>query len=108
MTNKKRTDAYVFTADVNSTVDMEKIDIVRKAVASINKSIMQTYMWQVRRAMYNGQMVPKKPILQRVSLKARLGKNNPAYAAKYKQQWIKSIKLEDATRIDVYIHQRSN
>lgn len=105
MTNK-RCDAYVFTADVNSAVDMEKIDIVKKSVASINKSIMQAYQWQVRRAMYNGQMIPRKPALKRVTLKPRLGKNNPAYATKYKHQWIKSIKMEDAVRLDVYIHDR--
>jgi hypothetical protein len=94
MIMKKRTSSYAFTADVNSVTDMQQIDFLRKSISIINKSAKES-------AKYSGQ----KPKLYRVSLKARLGKSNPA-AAKYKHQWIKSIKLEDAVRLDVYIHTR--
>jgi hypothetical protein len=102
---KKRTDSYLMTIDPMSCTDMEKIAIVRKTIAIGNKTKLQTHKWQVKRARRWGEPEPKAPTLHRVSLKARLGKNNPAYA-KYRDQYIKSIKLEDAQRIDVYIHER--
>lgn len=92
---KRTSNAYVLTADVKSVSDMQAIEIVRKTVATSNRIARQTAKW-----------TGKTPTLYRVILKPRLGKNNPAYAAKYKHQYIKSIKLEDATRIDVYVHQR--
>ena len=94
---KQRTDAYVFTADVNSVADMQQIEVVRRTVATINRRNRAAAKWSI-----------KEPEIFRVTLKARLGKNNPAYAAKYKHQWIKSIKLEDAQRIDVYVQRRYN
>jgi len=92
---KARTDSYIMTADPLSIGDMAQIQLVRKTVAASNKLAKQ-------RAKYSGAT----PVLYRVCLKARLGKANPAYEAKYKQQWIKSIKLEDAQRIDVYVNER--
>ena len=89
-----RTDSYIFTADPMSTNDMQQIELVRKTVALSNKRARQI-------AKRNG----KEALIYRVCLKARLGKGNPAYA-KYKNQWIKSIKLEDAQRIDVYVQHR--
>ena len=102
---KTRTEAYVMTADVNSVGDMAQIEIVRKTVATSNKIARTAHKHACRYAMFKGEPEPKAPMLYRVSLKARLGKNNPAYEAKYKQQWIKAIKLEDAARIDVYVHE---
>ena len=84
MNTKTRTDSYIFTADPLSGEDMRMIDVVRKTVKTTNLFSEKKY---------------------RVCLKARLGKNNPAYAS-YKHQWIKSIKLEDAQRIDVYVQRR--
>ena len=92
---KQRTAAYVFTADVNSVADMQQIEVVRKTIATVNRRNREAAKWS-----------GKQPEIFRVTLKARLGKNNPAYAAKYRQQWIKSIKLEDAQRIDVYVQHR--
>lgn len=92
---KQRTDSYVMTADINSVVDMQSVEIVKKTVATSNKLARQRAKW-----------TGEKPTLYRVCLKPRLGKNNPAYATKYKHQWIKSIKMEDAVRVDVYIHER--
>jgi hypothetical protein len=91
---KKRTENYIFTADPMSVNDMQQIEIVRKTVATSNMIAKQ-------RAKY----ADVKPVIYRVCLKARLGKSNPAYA-KYKNQWIKSIKLEDAQRLDVYVQER--
>jgi hypothetical protein len=98
---KRTSKAYIMTADVNSVNDMRQIEIVRKTVSSSNAQAMFAYKQAMR---FNRDVA--KPNLFRVVLKARLGKNNPAYAAKYKNQWIKSIKLEDAARIDVYVHAR--
>jgi len=92
---KQRTNAYAFTADPMSVVDMEKIALLRKVVANMNKDEMLRIKWNPT----------AKPRLKRVCLKARLGVGNPA-APKYRHQWIKSIKLEDAARIDVYIQDR--
>lgn len=91
---KVRTDAYMFTADPLSVNDMQMIERVRNAIKAVNKQARQTSTWK------------QEPVqLFRVCLKARLGKGNPAYA-KYKNQYIKSIKLEDARTIDVYVQRR--
>ena len=102
---KARTDAYVMTADINSVTDMSQIEIVRKTVRTSNKLAMWAYKWACKRAQYNGEPMPKKPMLYRVCLKGRLGKGNPA-AAKYKGRYHYHVALEDATRIDVYVHER--
>ena len=91
---KVRTDAYMFTADPLCVSDMQMIETVRKTITIVNKQARQTSRWMQE---------PAK--LFRVCLKARLGKENPAYA-KYKNQWIKSFKLEDARTIDVYVQRR--
>jgi hypothetical protein len=103
---KARTDAYVMTADVNSVNDMAAIEIVRKTVRTSNKLAMESYKWVCKRAEYHGEPKPRKPMLYRVCLKGRLGKGNPA-AAKYKGRYHYHVALADATRIDVYVHQRS-
>lgn len=94
MNKKTRTSNYIFTADPMSVNDMQQINIVRKTVRTSNVLSKQ-------RAKWSGE----KPVIYRVCLKARLGKGNPAYA-KYRGQWVKSIKLEDAQRIDVYVQER--
>ncbi len=90
-----KSSSYLFTADVLCVSEMQEIERVRKAIAITNTFIRDN-------AKRTGN---KKLITYRVCLKARLGKNNPA-ASKYRNQWIKSIKLEDAQRIDVYIWER--
>jgi hypothetical protein len=94
MNKKPRTPNYIFTADPMSVSDMQQIDIVRKTVRTSNILAKQRAKWS-----------DQKPVIYRVCLKARLGKKNPAYA-KYRGQWIKSIKMEDAQRIDVYVQER--
>ena len=94
MNKKPRTPNYIFTADPMSVNDMQQIDIVRKTVRTSNILAKQ-------RARWSGE----KPVIYRVCLKARLGKKNPAYA-KYRFHYIKSIKMEDAQRIDVYVQER--
>ena len=93
---KNRTPAYLFTADPASAGDMDMISTVRKTVSAMNTLSRQSVK-------YSGGI----PKLFRICLKARLGKKNPA-AAKYSKQWIQSIKLEDAQRIDVYIQERKD
>jgi hypothetical protein len=94
MNKQNRTPNYIFTADPMSVNDMQQIEIVRKTVRTSNILAKQ-------RAKWSGE----KPVIYRVCLKARLGKKNPAYT-KYFGQYIKSIKLEDAQRIDVYVQER--
>jgi hypothetical protein len=94
MNKQSRTPNYIFTADPVSVNDMQQIEIVRKTVRTSNALAKQ-------RAKWSGE----KPVIYRVCLKARLGKGNPAYS-KYRNQWVQSIKLEDAQRIDVYVQER--
>ena len=101
---KRTSRAYVFTADVNSVTDMQAIQIVRKTVATSNRISRLHYQNKLKWNPNATDLVAPKQ--HRVVLKPRLGKNNPAYDAKYKNQWIKSIKLEDAVRIDVYVHSK--
>lgn len=99
---KQRTDAYVFTADPNSSSDAHMIEIVRKTVRVTNA-----------RARLEAKWSKQKPQIYRVCLKARLGVNNPASTI-YRNKttfWGKkgdyqSIKLEHAQRIDVYVQRR--
>ena len=102
---KKRTDSYLMTIDPLSVTDMEKLAIVRKTIATGNRLKLTTHKWQVKRARRWGEEEPKVPTLHRVTLKARLGKNNPA-ASKYKGRYNFHVAMEDAQRIDVYIHER--
>lgn len=97
---KQRTPAFIFTADVMSSADMQQIAIVRKTVKTSNAMAMTAYKQQVAWG-HN----PSRPAQHRVCLKARLGKGNP-YAYLYANQYIKSIKLEDARTIDVYVQTR--
>lgn len=102
---KTRTDSYVMTIDPLSVSDIENLAIVRRTVSVGNKLKMRTYMWQCRTALYRNEDQPLPPVLHRVSLKGRLGKNNPA-ASKYKGRYHYHVAMEDAQRIDVYIHER--
>lgn len=99
---KKRTDSYIFTADPLSVNDMQQVEIVRKTVAVSNKLARQHAKW-----------TGEKPRIFRVTLKGRIGKNNPfAYIYREKRTYwgrkgdYQSIKLEHAQRIDVYVQQR--
>jgi hypothetical protein len=79
-----RTENYVMTIDPKSTVEMEQLASIRATVKTLNKINKQSF---------------------RVSVKGRLGKNNPA-AVKYKNMGIVTIALADAVRYDIYIHNR--
>lgn len=103
---KARTTSYVMTADVKSTYDMQQIELVRKTVATSNRLAKQRHAYACRRALFHGEPMPKAPVMYRVSLKGRLGKNNPN-ASKYAKRYCYHIAMADATRIDVYIHERN-
>jgi len=99
---KSRTSAYVFTADPLSADSMQQINLVQASVRAVNSFNKLT----------------GNPKRFRVSLKGRLGKNNPAAVNYQRTQrlinrsfypWTnpyQTIKLADAQRIDVYIHSR--
>lgn len=99
---KLRTDSYIMTADPLSANDMQQIEIVRKTVSIANKRAKAAAKWK-----------GTKPVLYRVCLKARLGRDNPN-ADIYRNKttfWgrkgdYQSIKLEHAQRIDVYVQLR--
>lgn len=97
---KQRTSKfYVLTADVLCADSMQEINIVQRTVRAIN----------ARNKLIGD---PKR---FRVSLKGRLGRNNPN-AIKYRSRvgvpsiWraspYQTIRLCDAARIDVYVHAR--
>jgi hypothetical protein len=90
--NKPRTEAYVFTADPLCADDMFRIELVRKSISAANAVAKQ-------KALYTNE----KPKLFRVSVKGRLGKNNPA-SVNYHYFQMGGIRMKDAARYDVYIH----
>lgn len=93
----KRTSAYVFTADPLSCDSMQQINGVQATIRAVNAY----------------HKLVGNPCRLRVTLKGRLGKNNPA-AAKYRYAtrpypWsnpYRTISIADAQRIDVYVHSR--
>ena len=101
---KVRTDSYIMTADPLSANDMQQIEIVRKTVSIANKRAKAVAKWK-----------GTKPVLYRVCLKGRLGRNNPD-ADIYRNKmghWgrkgdYQSIKLAHAQRIDVYVQLRGD
>ena len=96
---KQRTPAYAFTVDPNSAVDMEKVEALRKGIRAVNAMNRLKVQWK------GGE-----PEIFRVTLKARLGKDNPA-ASIYRSKRLygrgqQNILLEHAQRIDVYVQRR--
>lgn len=84
---KARTSNYMFTFDFNSVDDAFRLDTLRKAIKTLNKT-----------------RAPGMPRL-RVTVRGRLGKNNPAYA-NYRGRFYGQVDMKDAVRADVYVHQR--
>ena len=97
---QRSTDAYVRTVYFDNEEDMEWLRCFRSMI-SIKNSFNRKYglsrvwnQWQ-KRFVYTRI---------KVSANGRLGKNNPAYAEKYRGRWNYRVKLEDAERADIYIH----
>ena len=94
--SKDRTDAYIGTFHYADAGDMLQLAEVRKMVSNLNKSLKSDgYEYRFR-----------------VSLRGRLGKNNPN-AEKYRHAGnyhgfgghpYQMIKLADASHVDAYIH----
>ncbi len=84
-----RTPAYIGTFYVEDASDMLEMGELKKMVYNLNQMLRED----------------SYPHRFRVTLRGRLGKNNPAYS-KYRYQYGagKDIKLSDASRIDAYIH----
>lgn len=106
---KQRSNSYQFTADPMSSMDMEKIETLKKCVKSMNASTRREYQYQLERwsAGYCGK--PSKPTYYRVRLMGR-GARKTAY-----QDWIANggykiwsgyasyLPQKYASRFDVYI-----
>ena len=110
----KRSSSYIYTVDVADPLYEAKIESVRQTVRALNASSedgqTEGHRYGMRRR-------------YRVSLRGRLGHNNPN-ALKYRKAaaqrrlnpsagWgagahpYQMIRLADASRVDVYIHLRS-
>jgi hypothetical protein len=88
----KRTDAYLCTLDVNSVTDMQMLEVIRKTVSISNK-----YTTTKKRVSLRGRKPEQK------FFKLRTG-NFVSY------DWAGNIVggIKNATKLDVYIHDRRN
>lgn len=106
MIKNNRSSTYVFTADPQSAMDMQQIDLVKKSVKSINDSARNSHKWAIRRAEYNGNPLPKSPTLYRVRLMARGPRRQAAIADGLRKcAYDSSLPQRHATHFDVYIHE---
>ncbi len=101
-----RTTSYVFTADPQSVADIQQIALVKKSVKCINDSTKLVHKYATMRANYNGQPLPKAPVLYRVRLMSR-GPRRAAARADGLRPWAydSSLPQRHATHFDVYIHE---
>lgn len=109
--NTKRSDTYVFTADARSCDDMQRIELVKKAVKSINDTARSSYKFWSRRAEFNGTTPPAKPKIFRVRLMGR-GPRKASYehnvATGGNRVWAaynSYLPQRYAQRFDIYIHE---
>jgi hypothetical protein len=79
--SERKSDSYVMTVDPSKKADMAKLEAVREAIKVSNKSVGTNLS---------------------IKCHGRLGPNNPK-AAEYKGKRTSTIKLEDASRWDVYV-----
>ena len=106
MIKSNRTASYVFTADANSALDMEQIELVRKSVKSINDNARIAHKSAVYRAEYMRTPLPMKPKLYRVRLMSRGPRRAAAIADGLRPYaYDSSLPQRHATRFDVYIHE---
>lgn len=75
---------YRFTIDLNKSKDVKILDQLKAYIKQVNKN---SY------------------VKQRVCLKGRLGKDNPA-APKYKNKYCYTVVKADAAHFDVYVYDR--
>jgi hypothetical protein len=86
---------YLMTLNPNSETDMQKLSDLRNRVKLINYN-------NLIKESYNPNL---GKVRVRVSVRPRLGRNNPA-ASLYSRQYIRSILLKHAQRLDVYVSER--
>ena len=96
----RSTDAYVRTVYFDNEEDMEWLRNFRSMI-SIKNSFNRKYGLSRKYCQWQKRMVYTRI---KVSANGRLGKNNPAYAEKYRGRWNYRVKLEDAERADIYVH----
>ena len=97
---QRSTDAYVRTVYFDNEEDMDWLRRFRSMI-SIKNSFNRKYGLS---AVYNRHLRRFLYTRIKVSANGRLGKNNPAYAEKYRDRYNYRVKLEDAERADIYIH----
>ena len=96
----RSTDAYVRTVYFDNEDDMEWLRRFRSMI-SIKNSFNRKYGLS---AVYNRYLRRFVYTRIKVSANGRLGRNNPAYAEKYRGRSNYRVKLEDAERADIYVH----
>ena len=92
---KRTSTSYIFTADINSASDMLQIEELRKAIKSLN-----TISDKKKRVVLRG----RKPLV-------KMDKYNPytGKMSKLSYDWAGNIVggIANATKIDVYVYNRS-
>ena len=111
MTKKTRSKSYVFTADVNSVEDMQRIELVKKSIKTVNDSARLSHRWATQRSVVTGSPSPKKPKIYRVRLMPR-GPRKASYrdnlANGGHRVWSgynSYLPQRYAERFDVYVHE---
>ena len=103
-----RTKSYVFTADVNSAVDMMQIETLRASIKSVNTMAKETD--RINEYRYNtgyNDMLPAETPKYRVSLMPRGPRRAAAIAdGRSKYAYDSCLPIRHAETIDVYIHER--
>ena len=106
MTKFTRATSYVFTADPLSVEDMQRIDLVKKTVKSMNDQAKQMHKWKVQRAKFYGEETPKAPVRYRVRLMGRGPRRvyaNANYGGRYNSAYDSYLPQRYATHFDVYV-----
>jgi hypothetical protein len=84
-----RSSSYKFTFDPSDDAGWESVHSFRKDIKKINEEYKKNNV----------------DVILRVCLKGRLGENNPN-SKYYKNRTYQTIKLQHASRIDVYVYER--
>ena len=103
-----RTNSYVFTADVNSAVDMMQIETLRASIKSVNAMAKETDRINEYRYDHGyDDVLPAVTSKYRVSLMPRGPRRAAAIAdGRSKYAYDSCLPIRHAETIDVYIHER--
>lgn len=101
-----RSKSYVFTADPQSAIDMQQIDLVKKSVKAMNDQMKEAHKYACLRAVHRNEPIPKAPKRYRVRLMGRGPRRvyaNAMYGGRYNSSYDSYLPQRYAVRFDVYI-----